>query len=119
MVDAVFLRILLAALVGWRDSRQQEALAYLIEENRILRSQLHGRRVRLSDDDRCRLAVRGHRLGRRGLRQVATIVTPDTILRWHRQLIARKCWTTGCTISRTSPRSRKPAADSMSTLAYR
>jgi hypothetical protein len=46
----------------------------------------------LSDDERRRLAVRGYRLGRRGLRQVATIVTPDTILRWHRQLIAGK-WT--------------------------
>ncbi len=92
MVDVFSLRVLLAALVGWLDQRHQEALAYLIEENRILRGQLGGRRLRLSDDDRRRLAVRGHRVGRRGLRQIATIVTPDTILRWHRQLIARK-WT--------------------------
>jgi putative transposase len=92
VVDVPFLRVLLAALVGWLDRQQQEALAYLLEENRVLRGQLRGRRVRLTDDDRRRLAVLGHRLGRRRLRQVATIVTPDTILRWHRQLIARK-WT--------------------------
>ena len=66
--------------------------AFLIEDNRILRAQLGGRRLRLSDDDRRRLAVRAFRLGRRALRQVATIVTPDTLLRWHRQLVARK-WT--------------------------
>jgi putative transposase len=92
VIDVASARFLLAALVGWLDQRQQETLAYLIEENRILRSQLHGRRVRLSDDDRRRLALRGHRVGRRRLRQVAAIVTPDTILPWHRQLIART-WT--------------------------
>ena len=92
MVDVLSLRVLLAALIYWLDRQQQEALAYLLEENRILRGHLRGRRLRLSDDDRRRLAVRGYRLGRRGLRHVATIVTPDTVLRWHRQLIARK-WT--------------------------
>jgi hypothetical protein len=61
VVDVVSLRLLLAALVGWLNQQQQEALAYLIEENRILRGQLRGRLLRLSDDDRRRLAVRGHR----------------------------------------------------------
>src|SRR5207245_2321964 len=51
-----------------------------------------GRRIRLGDDQRRRLAAKGQRLGRRVLRQVATIVTPDTILRWYRRLIAQK-WT--------------------------
>src|SRR5450759_2291090 len=83
--------MLLAALVGWLDQRQQAAMAYLIEENRILCGHVRGR-IRLTDKERRRLAVHGHRLGRRRLRDVATIVTPDTILRWHRQLIARK-WT--------------------------
>ena len=92
MVDVPFLRFLLAALVGWLDRQQQDGLAYLLEENRILRGQLRGRRLRLTDEDRCRLARRGRPLGRRLLSQVATIVTLDTILRWHRQLIARK-WT--------------------------
>lgn len=63
-----------------------------MEENGVLRKQLKGRRVRLTDDQRRRLAAKGQPLGRRILRQVASIVTPDTILRWHRQLIAQK-WT--------------------------
>jgi hypothetical protein len=57
-----------------------------------LRRQLGGRRLHLTDDDRCRLAARACRVGRATLRQIASIAPPDTLLRWHRQLIARK-WT--------------------------
>ena len=94
-------QIWFAVLIGWLDRQERDALAYLVEENRILRAQLGGRRLRLTDDDRRRLAARAFQLGRRALRQVATIVTPDTLLRWHRQLVARK-WT----YARRSPRRR-------------
>jgi hypothetical protein len=60
---------------GKADQRQ-ETVAYLVEEKRILRAHLRGR-IRLTDEERRRLAGHGHRLGRRRLRQVATIVTPD------------------------------------------
>src|SRR5262245_34673975 len=79
-------------LTGWLDRRERQAIAYLIEENRLLRRQLRGRRLRLTDDDRRRLAARACRVGRAALREIATIATVDTLLRRHRQLIARK-WT--------------------------
>jgi transposase InsO family protein len=84
--------MVLLFLAGWLDRQERQAVAYLMEENRILRRQLRGRRVQFTDDDRRRLALRGHRLGRQVLRQIANVVTPDTILRWHRQLVVRK-WT--------------------------
>src|SRR5437867_11209830 len=88
--DLYPMQVLLVTLAGWVNRRQQYVIEYLVEENRVLKGQLKGRRLRLTDDQRRRLAAKGRRLGRRVLRQVATIVTPDTILRWHRQLIARK-----------------------------
>ena len=91
-MDVSVVQLLLLAVTGWLDRREREALAYLIEENRVLRRQLGRRRLRLTDDDRRRLAVRAYRLGREALRDVAALVTPDTLLRWHRQLVARK-WT--------------------------
>ena len=84
--------MLLAALLGWLEREQRDVIAFLREENRALKAQLGNRRLRLNDDQRRRLAVLGERLGRGALREVATLVTPDTILRWHRELIARK-WT--------------------------
>ena len=83
-------QILLAMLLGWLECEQRDVITFLREENRALKAQLAGRRLRLTDAQRRRLAMLGHRLGRAVLRDVATLVTPDTILRWHRELIARK-----------------------------
>src|SRR2546421_4263469 len=46
--------------------------------------------LRLNDDQRRRLAAKAKRLGRRILAEVASIVTPETLLTWHRKLIAHK-----------------------------
>src|SRR5262245_64019535 len=89
-VDVPRLRLLLVSLAGWINRYQQQVIAYLIEENRVLREQMKGHRLRLKDDQRRRLAARGHRLGRRLLSRVATIVTPDTILRLQWRIIADK-----------------------------
>src|SRR4029434_2392681 len=75
---------------GWINRHQQAVIDYLIEENRVLRAVNGARRLRLTDDQRRRLAVKGHVLGHRHLAAVAGIVTPDTILRWYRRLVAKK-----------------------------
>jgi transposase len=63
---------------------------HLVTEHRILRKQIKGR-VRLSDGERTTLAEIGQRLGKQALQDVAKIVKPDTILGWHRTLVAQKC----------------------------
>ena len=83
-------RFVLIAVTGWMNQRQLQAIDYLREENRVLREQLGGRRLRLNDDQRRRLAAKAKGLGRKLLAEVATIVTPETLLAWHRKLIAQK-----------------------------
>jgi transposase InsO family protein len=75
---------------GWLNRYQQDMIEYLKEENRVLLEQLGSRKLRLTDDQRRRLAVKGKALGRKRLGQVCGIVTPDTILRWYRKLVGRK-----------------------------
>jgi putative transposase len=78
------------AIAGWMNQHQQQVVEYLLEENRVLREQIGSRRMRFNDDQRRRLAVKAKRLGRKLLAGVATIVTPETLLAWHRKLIAEK-----------------------------
>ena len=82
-------RHLLAYITGTVDQELLLRNEYLVTENRILRNQIKGR-VRLSDGERKTLAEIGQKLGKQALEEVATIVKPDTILGWHRKLVAQK-----------------------------
>jgi putative transposase len=82
-------QLLLLVLAGWVNRQQQEVIEYLVAENRMLRKKRGKKRVLLTGEQRRRLAVKGKLLGRKMLEEFASIATPETILRWHRELIAR------------------------------
>src|SRR5215510_4017262 len=86
----MILHILIAMVAGWLQRHQQQVIAYLHEENRVLKAPLGGRRLRLTDTERRRLAALAHPLGRKRLHALATIATPDTLLRWYKRLIVQK-----------------------------
>ena len=83
-------QLMLIILASWVNRQQQAVIEYLRAENAVLKENLGKKRILLSDDQRRRLAVKGKIVGRKQLAQVCTLFTPDTILRWHRQLVAKK-----------------------------
>jgi transposase InsO family protein len=89
-MNALPLQFLLLMFSGWVNRYQQDVIDYLQEENRALREQLGGTRLRFTNRQRRRLAVKAKAIGRRRLLEIGTLVTADTLLRWHRTLIAKK-----------------------------
>ncbi len=81
-------QFLSAMLSDWMNRLQHLVIDYMKEGNRLLREQLRGRLLRWTDAQRRRLAEKGKVLGRAALMELATIVKPDTIFRWHRDLRA-------------------------------
>jgi putative transposase len=108
--------VFLLGISGWVNGRQQYTIEYLITENQILREKLGKKRILLDDDQRRRLAVKGKLLGRKLLSENATIVTPDTILRWHRRLVAEK-W--DYSDRRTKRPGRPPVSEEVKRLVLR
>src|SRR5256714_14269208 len=86
----MILHVLIAMVAGWLQRHQHQVITYLLAENHVLKVQLGGRRLRLTDTERRRLAVLAHPLGRQRLKEVATLVTPETLLRWYKHLMAQK-----------------------------
>ncbi len=82
--------VLILTVSAWINREQEQIIEYLLAENQVLREKLGKGRILLDDDQRLRLAIKGQALGRKVLSSLTTIVTPDTILRWHRQLVAMK-----------------------------
>ena len=83
-------QLLFMILAGWVNREQPETIEYLRTENQVLKEKLGKKRILLSDDQRRRLAVKGKILGRKRLQEIGTLFAPDTILGWHRKLVAKK-----------------------------
>ena len=84
------LAFLLMIFAGWVNRQQLIVIDFLKAENRLLKERLRGKRIRFTDAERALLARKAKAVGRKALLELGTIVTPDTLLRWHRQLVAQK-----------------------------
>jgi hypothetical protein len=84
------LQFLILPVAGWIGRRQGEAIDYLRAENRVLRARLEPGRLRFTDAERRLLAQKGKPLGRKLLAEIASLATPETILRWYREQVAAK-----------------------------
>jgi putative transposase len=84
------LSFLLMIAAGWVPRHQLIVIEFLQAENRLLKHRLRGRRIRFTDAERALLARKAKAVGRKALLELDTIVSPDTLLRWHRRLVAEK-----------------------------
>jgi transposase InsO family protein len=75
---------------GWVHRQQLIVIEYLQTENRLLKERLRGKRIRFTDAERALLARKARAVGRKTLLKLETFVTPDTLMRWHRRLVAQK-----------------------------
>ncbi len=89
-MNSLQLQFLMLIFAGWVNRSQQDVIEYLREENRVLREQLGGKRMLFTDRQRRRLAAKAKAIGRKGLFEIGTVVSPTTLLRWYRKLIAKK-----------------------------
>jgi len=104
------LQMLLLMFAGWVNRHQLDVIEYLQEENRVLKERMGGRRLRFTDAERRRLARKAQALGRKVLNELETLVTPDTLLRWYRELVASK-WNYSHRRGRGRPRVMKTIAE--------
>ena len=102
--------LVVISIAGWMNRNQQDVIAYLQEEVRVLKEQL-GKRPCFNNDQRRRLAIKGKRIGHTALNRFASLVTPNTLLAWHRRLSAQKYDS-----SRTRKPGRPPTAEQMRKL---
>jgi transposase InsO family protein len=86
----MILQVIIVMIAGWINRHQQQVIAYLLEENRTLHAKLGDRRIRFTDAERRRLAALAFPIGRKRLKSLATLATPDTLMRWYKQLVAQK-----------------------------
>ena len=84
------MQMLLLMFAGWVNRHQLNMIEYLQEENRVLKGRMGGQRLRFTDAERRRLARKAQALGRKVLNELETLVTPDTLLRWYRELVTSK-----------------------------
>ncbi len=82
--------MLLVMLAGWINQHQQDVIEYLKTENAILKEKIGKKRIILSDQQRRTLAVLAKKISFKGLNEICGVFSPDTLLRWHRELIAKK-----------------------------
>jgi putative transposase len=84
------MQFLIIMLAAWLARQQEGFIEYLKAENRMLKARLGPWRMIFTDAERRLLARHAKAVGRKKLFELDPIVSPDTLLRWHRQLIAMK-----------------------------